>query len=275
MSKLINNILIPLTENNLNLHVINQVSYLLIGNNATIFLLYTASTPVNFWRRIFYSRKRTSQWRKEFALFIDFKNQVQLQLGLKVRFRINWGNYKKSILNYAQLIHAHTIILKDDTTDAKWFRLKESPTAYLIRKCSCQIITLFNDNKHISNWKNVVLPVTSFIPQIGIQTIINAAKAFNIKIHLIGTDQSTKGFYFLTETLKIFKSTGNIKVECQYLETKENTVKSFLHYCHLVNADAFLTSVQMLNALPKASTTSKIETLIPQLRNRQRPILQL
>lgn len=276
MTKPIDTILIPLTEDSLSLSIIKQISYLVLENDASVFLLYTASTPSNFWRRLFYSRKGNGKWRKEFALFIAFKKQAELELGITINFRVNWGNHKKSVLDYASFIHADTIVLKDDAKDDKWYYVNESPVAYILRKSTCQIITLFTNNDTINAWQNVVLPVTSFIPQARLQTIIKAARAFKIKIHLIGTDHTNSGFYFLTETLKILKSTGNIKVECQYLDAGNSDVNSFLRYCHLVHADALITSVEVKNA-NKKSIVNKIETMMLHFQHKQpaQPLLHM
>lgn len=238
--------------------------------------MYTASTPSNFWRKIFYYRKDNIKWRKEFAIFNAFKRRAEIELGSKISFKVNRGNQKKNVLNYANFINADTIVLKTEFKYSKWYFINEPPVAYLLRKSNCQTITLFTNNSSIYSWQNVVLPVSSFIPRTQLQIIIKAARSFKIKIHLIGTDHTNEGFYFLTETLKILKSTGNIKVECQYLNIMYNDVSGLFKYCDLVNADALITSERVKNEYKKYGL-AKFKDMLLHFRYPQpaKPLLQM
>lgn len=251
MKKIIENILVPVKLDSEHLAIVKQVAELAKEHESEIHLLYMAETAFAFgdpmmpWytmAKYFYSKSSEKK-----SLLMTWKRWVEKNYGIKVTVAVDWGSWQKGVLGYAERSSADLIILKEQPAIKKWFWFGKTPAEYVMSNSPCQVITLSAKNQTMMDWKQIVIPVTNFIPELRIKTIINIAKALKLKIHLITISpnehsKQSRGFYFLTETLKRLKPSANIQVECKCLSMERNPAYSFLKYSGKVGADVLMTS---------------------------------
>ena len=111
----------------------------------------------------------------------------------------------------------------------------------------CQVIIFFSNTESVNQWKNIVIPVVGFIPELRIKTIFRIVKNNHLKIHLVTLDDparehNAKQFPFIMDTLKILKSVGNIQVQCSCIKQSLNAEHSFVDYANSIHADALMIS---------------------------------
>ena len=178
--------------------------------------------------------------------------------------KMQFFNWKKILLAKAVSINANLIALNHNPVKT-WINLfLPTKNNYIIDKSPCQVITLITDGSSIAHWRNIVIPVTNFIPETRIKTIIEIVKSYNIKLHLIAFSTNTivshkSNFYYLTETLKILKASGNIQVECKCINPKQSHIKSILQYANEVKADAIITN-KKLSSTEQNQTTNPVQS---------------
>ena len=164
----------------------------------------------------------------------------------KVQVVVDWDQWKKGILKHAQALEADMIALKAASFSKRSIFGKQY-IEYLIEKSPCQVVGFLSDTTHVNQWKQVVMPITDFIPETRIQTIANIARMLQLKVHLVTiatheTENRSADFYFLTETLKRLKPLGNIQVACRCLKDNSSHTDSFLRYAQEVGADIIITN---------------------------------
>lgn len=256
MNYAVKTILVPVEITTNYLSFAKQAAELAKQHGAEIHLLHIADIGAcrlsNFpW---FVSPRVLSNLVKEKTSLLDtWERWIENDYSIKVTTTVDFGRKQKGILQYASKIKADLIALLQEPTKKKWFSLWPSPVEQIIKRSPCQVITFFSDKNSIAEWKQVVIPVTDFIPELRIRTIIDTAKIFKLKIHLVtiptgNLDNQRADFYFLTETLKRLKPAGNVQVECCCLETGNSPVASFLKYTKSVGADILMTNMKFVDS---------------------------
>lgn len=248
----IKTILIPIQFDAEHLSAVKQAAIFAQEHNAVIHLLVVnpASRAYNFSQspRSVPVKNIFDLGQEQAAMLATWKRWVEQYYCIKVIPVIETGNWKKVVLQYSDGIKADLLVLKNKPEKKKWFSFRKSPVEYLIAKSRCQVLTLYTDKKSIAEWKEVVIPITDFIPEQRIHAIIKLARAFKFKIHLIAMPSNAQytpsGFHFLAQTLKMLRPSENIQVECKYVERSLNPVHSFLEYTNLVHADALMTNMK-------------------------------
>lgn len=254
MNKLIANILVPIQLNEEYILVLKQAAELAREHNSIIHLLYVESVSYNFrtsWLpKVLNPGTLFTRLKEKSDLMNTWKRWLEQEYGLQATCTADWGNQEKMLLKYAAQFHADLIILKEQQFKKHWFSsMKAFPTESMINKSNCQVIMFFSKKNTIAEWKQVVIPVTGFIPLARIHTIVKSAKIFNIKIHLIALSgnrslKSNSGFHFLTESLKFLKHYHNIQVECKYVKNSFNPLREYIKYAKRVGADALMTNTR-------------------------------
>ncbi len=242
-------ILVPVLLDDEYLAVARQAAEFAGHQHAGIHLLHIEPREP-FLQRIFYNKRSRQRLYKKtnqkIALLNTWKTILESQTGTPVTFDVDWGDPARMYLHYAKTQQTDMIIIKEDIRVPKWHNLKKSVTAYIISHFSGQVITLKPGNHRIADWRQVIITVTDFIPEIRIEAMVTIARQFGLKIHLVSsTYESVKHnpteFYFLTETLKRFKAAGNISVECTCLPVSGNRTERYLSYCRGIGADVLMT----------------------------------
>ena len=247
----INTILVPVLLDNEHLSIVKQAGELAQEHIATIHLLLVPEITSNrrrpFIFRLLGLLSSPDISDEEALLFANWKQYLNVNYGVEVKGALNWGNWKKGVIKYAKNIRADLIVLKEQPSSRRFLTMGRSPVEFIIAHSPCQVLTIFSKGECLAGWRQIVIPVTSFVPEKRIRTIIKLAKVFNFKIHLIAIPghegrKTTPSFYFLTETLKLLKNAGNIQVECAYLKSNGNPAFDFLNYTKIHASDALLTN---------------------------------
>lgn len=251
MTNLIKNILVPVQLNTDYISVLKQAAELARENNSIIHLLYIEPVVNHFLNpglsRISATRNLYRRLKEKMALMSTWKRWLEHDYNIKVNCIVDWGNWKKRVINYASTSTADLIIIKYHPSSGHFFNLFVSPVEYVIKKSNCQVITILSEKDTLSNWVHIVIPITNYIPYLRILTIIRSAKVFNIKIHIIAlaVNENAKrevAFHFLTETLKLLKPSGNIQVVCKYVNDFFNPINGYFKYANNIGADAIMTN---------------------------------
>lgn len=252
MNKIITNILVPIQLEEEYLSVLKIAAEFAREHQATIHLLYIEPVSYNFRdrcvRNLLNPRHLYVQLKEKSVLMTTWKRYVEQEYGVQATCTADWGKRKKTILKYRLLFDADLVILKEQQIKTRWYnKLTASLNELIIKKSNCQVLTVFSEKNSLTEWTQIVIPVTNFIPHARILTIIKSVKAFHIKIHLIALPgnefvESKSGFHFLTESLKFLKPYNNIQVECKYVNSNFNSLVEFIRYTKKVGADALLTN---------------------------------
>ncbi len=262
----VNTILVPVLIDTEYLSIVKQAAELAKEHKATLHILLM---PENLGRypllKSWLRRKDISSISEEKGtLLATWSRYFELIYGIEVKCGLNWGGIKKGVLKYASNIQADLIILKYQTIKQRWLFFGKTATEYIIQNSRCQVMTIFSGTETVSEWKKIIIPVTSFIPETRVRTIIKIAKTFNLKIQLlaiaeIGEKTDASNFYFLTETLKLLKNAGNIQVECTCLQSGFNGGNNFLNYAKCHQGDVLMTNKLNSNPAVLYSTDSREE----------------
>lgn len=251
MKTSIQDILVPVKFDAEHLSVVKQAAELAKEHNARLHLLHINDTSFAFGTtllpRFTMARCYYTVTREKTALLNTWKRWLEQHYELQVTTTVEWGIWKNLVMDYAKENDTDLIILKEQTITKRWFRFWQTPLEEILENSPCQVITLFSEKDKMTEWKQVVIPVTDFVPELRIQTIINVAKACHLKIHLVTmttgeNDKRSNGFYFLTEALKRLKQSGNIQVECKYLPMQSNPAFGYLSYANSIEADVLMTN---------------------------------
>jgi nucleotide-binding universal stress UspA family protein len=248
MEKLINRILMPVILDTEILPVIRQVAKLAENHHAELHLIYIGN-PDDYQPTLQWFQPKVTPLaltRQKMESLWAIKETICAEFDISVHTTVEWGKWRSILLSYAESINADLIILNESTTPKRKFRLLKSHLEYIIENSSCQVITLFQNESIVDKWKQVVIPITDFIPELRLQTIIETAISQKMTIHLVTInggelDKHTSDFYFLTETLKRLKPAANIQVECRCIANNFGPVDSFLHYARSIKADMLMT----------------------------------
>lgn len=187
---------------------------------------------------------------EKMSLLKSWKRWLEEEFPITIKTSLEWGSWKTSVLRYARQHAADMIVLKDPgIRKTAWYRFWRTPYEYILEKAPCQAVTMLQEKEDISQWKQVVIPVTKAIPEKRLQAILQAARNWRMKIHLVTLayreeDGRSSSFYFLTETLKRLKHGGLLQVECHCLPAAEHPAMVFLQYAESVKADALLTNLR-------------------------------
>ena len=255
MNTVIKNILVPVDMNAGYVTVIRQAGELAKQHSATIHLLHMAD--INACRRAnFPWLISASLFQKAVegrsAILQTWKRWLETEYRIRVTATVEFGGRKKGVVNMAKSIGADLIILQEPAFKKKWYAFWNTPVEYIIQESPCQVITFFSEKKTIAEWKNIVIPVTDFIPETRIRTIIDIARIFRYNIHLVTVSAGDlqgheQEYHFLTEALKRLKPSGSLQVECHVLQLSGSLISSFLKYAGSVKADILMTNMAVVD----------------------------
>ncbi|MES2331278.1 MAG: universal stress protein [Bacteroidota bacterium] len=248
MDKLIRRILMPVTLDISFISDLRQVAELAEIHGAELHLLYIGDPAVYQPHLWWFHPKVTPLGLTKEKLFLlqKLKEILSREFTINIHTNVEWGKWRSSLLNYAESIEADLIILNERTIPRKKITSLKSNLEYIIEKSPCQVITLFATQSNNEGWKQVVIPITDFIPEIRLQTILESAITLQMKVHLVTVtsgkvDKRSADFYYLTETLKRLKPAANLQVECRCLKNSYSPIDSFLKYARSVGADILMT----------------------------------
>ncbi|MBS4043258.1 MAG: universal stress protein [Chitinophagaceae bacterium] len=268
MNPIIKKILIPVEFDEEHLSIVMQTAEIAKKHNAALHLIHVQKPNIsNYINQIFNYKKQNSIYsitKNKTNLIHTWRRWIEKEFGIEVKVSVDWGNWKKIVLEKAFSINANLIALNHHQ-EKSWVNIfLPTRNNYIIDKSPCQVITFITEGNSISNWRNIVIPVTNFIPENRINTIIEIVKYYNIKLHLIAFSTNTivshkSNFYYLTETLKLLKASGNIQVECKCINPNSSNFKSILQYAKEVKADAIITN-KKLNISEQHQTTNSVKS---------------
>lgn len=243
-------ILVPVNITGSYLSVARQAAELARLHGAAVHLLHVADRQT--------CRQKYFPWLVSPALFADavrektamletWKRWLERDYTVSVSTTVSWGSPGKAILRHARQVGADMIALSESHEENAPRRRVSAE--YIVNRSPCQVITIFSSKDSLFEWKEIVLPVTDFIPELRIRTIMDIARVLTLKVHLVTTTTSDFGkrsteFYYLTETLKRLKQATHIQVECSCLRRGFSGQAGFLEYARSVNADLLMTNLQ-------------------------------
>jgi nucleotide-binding universal stress UspA family protein len=248
MEKLIGRILMPVTLDATSIPAIRQVAELANSHGAELHLLYIGDPavyqPYLWW---FHPKVAPLELTKEkLSLLQILKEIICREFAIPVHTSIEWGKWRSVLLTHAESIKADLIVLIEAAIPPKKITSLKSNLEFIIEKSHCQVITLFTPQTQRAGWKLVVIPITDYVPEMRLQTILETAISQQMKVHLVTVTSGEPGkrsadFYYLTETLKRLKPAANLQVECHCLKNNYSAVDSFLRYARSVGADLLMT----------------------------------
>lgn len=248
MEKLVRRILMPVTLDAEFLPAIKQVAELAENHGAELHLLYVGD-PAVYKPQLWWFHPKViplGLTAEKKSLLQMLKEIICREHSISIHTAVEWGKWRTTVLSHATSIDADLIVLNETVVPKNKFPILKSNLAYIIERSPCQVITLFAAKTPAETWKQVVIPITDFIPEIRLRTIMETAISQKMKIHLItvGSDESSQrstDFYFLTETLKRLKLAAHLQVECKCLDNNYSPLESFLSYTRSVGADLLMT----------------------------------
>jgi nucleotide-binding universal stress UspA family protein len=244
-------ILLPVNLDEASLAMAKQVAELAKDHGAAMLLLHVVDTEPLLGKQAFSSFFCTDSFianiNHKNALLKTWQRSLQVLYGIHISIEVCYGNWVSSILSVATEKKADLIALTRPPARRWLAGFRRNPVETVMRRSPCQVMTLFSVAPSTSEWKNIVIPVIGFIPEIRIKTIYHIARNSQVKIHLVTLDNTGAGrnnpeFSFIMDTLKILKSAGNIQVECSCIKRSANPEHSFVEYADRVHADVLLTS---------------------------------
>jgi nucleotide-binding universal stress UspA family protein len=237
-------ILLTVNLDDASLAMAKQVAELAKDHGAALLLLHVADTAFSGF---FCTESFIAKINHKNALLKTWQRSLQVVYGIQVSIEVCYGNRATCILSAAREKNADLVALTRPPARKWWAGFKRDPVETVMRRSPCQVMTLFSEAPSTSEWKNIVIPVIGFIPEIRIKTIYRIARNSQVKIHLVtldntGAGQSSPEFSFIMDTLKILKSAGNIQVECSCIKRSANPEQSFVQYADKIQADVLMTS---------------------------------
>lgn len=248
MEKLVRRILMPVILDAEFLPVIKQVAALVESHNAELHLLYVGD-PAVYKPQLWWFHPKViplGLTSEKMALLQMLKEIICREHDISVVTAVEWGKWRTTVLNHAVSIGADLLVLNETAVPKTRFPALKSNLEYILEKSHCQVITLFAAKAPRDAWKQVVIPITDFVPELRLRTIMDTAISQKMKIHLVtvGSGETSKrstDFYFLTETLKRLKIASHLQVECKCLDHNYSPLDSFLSYARSVGADLLMT----------------------------------
>jgi nucleotide-binding universal stress UspA family protein len=248
MEKLIRRIVMPVILDAGFLPVLRRVAELAEKHHAELHLLYIGD-PYATESYLWWLKPRVTHLSlifEKMELLRNLRDIICREYTVRVQVAVKWGKWRNVLLNYAAANDSDLIVLNELAIPRKKTLFTRSHLEYIIEKSPCQVITLFFNQSAAKEWKQVVIPITDFIPELRLQTIMETAISQRMKIHLVTVNggevsKYSNDFYFLTETLKRLKPAGNIQVECRCLKNNFGPVDSFLQYARSIKADMLMT----------------------------------
>lgn len=252
MKNIIHRIIVPVNLDKAHLSIARQAAELAAEHGAVIDLVHVMKIPFLFSHSMFPQANFISTVTladQHKTILNTWKRWLEKEYKIRVLINVQWGNWKKIITGYAKKTEADVIALMQPMERSWLDNIIKNPVEYVIEKSKCQVITFFSEKEHISDWKNIVIPVTDFIPEQRIKTILEIARAYKIKLHLVTLGDPNPavqgpGFPFVTGALKLLKSMGNVQVECCCIQKTSGRVNCYMDYAKLVNADVLMTRVK-------------------------------
>jgi nucleotide-binding universal stress UspA family protein len=180
------------------------------------------------------------------ALLHTWKQTLEEQYGIPVTVTVDWGKPVRTLTRHLREQGTDLLLLKQAPA-AKGRGFSGYTLRQVIDQSPCQVMTLLSDAHSLCEWKQVVLPVSGYIPEARINALLGIAGKLPLKVHLLSmrdgdTRETDPDFYFITETLKRIKTHGHIQVECRHLHGTDR-IQSFLQYAGKVGADLLMTNM--------------------------------
>lgn len=248
---IVKKILVPVQLDACSLTLARQAAELARVHDAELLLLHVADIKECPYRFLsFFTRKGAETYhrltREKNDLLNTWKRWLEKEYHVKTQVQVEWGRRGRMILETAAAAEADMIAVSGESFRKPDFFGRHF-LEYLIEKSPCQVISFLSGASAMDQWKQVVIPVTDFIPETRIHTIAEIARTYHLKIHLVAIASNHQGqhsndFYFLTETLKKLKHVGNIQVTCKCLKEQGKEAIHFLKYAKEVGADILMTS---------------------------------
>lgn len=251
MQSVIKHILAPVQTDTASLWLARQAAELASAHGASLHLLHVASLRecsghfINWFS--FAGAQSFHRLTMEKTRILDtWKHSLEKDFHIPVSAKVSWGSKPQQILNEALEVGADVVAISEHGADKQRF-LSRPALSNIIEHCRCQVITVLSGSRDISGWKQVVMPVSSYVPEARIQAIARIAGQVPMKIHLVTATQADSQaresqFYFITETIKRLKPAGNIQVQCGSVGINGNSARAFLKYAKQIGADLLITN---------------------------------
>lgn len=244
-------IIVPVNLDKASLAIVRQAAELARDHGAVVHLLHIIDTQVRTGYVAFADFLRPasllSLTNRKSAMLQTWQSSLQVIYGVTITTEVVCGKWENCILDCAREKKADLIAVSKPV-QKKWKGFfRTDPVEKIIQNSPCQVITFFSNTESIEQWKNIVIPVVGFVPELRIKTIFRIARNSHVKIHLITLapirkEGSLTQFPFIIDTLKMLKSTGNIQVQCSCIKAGVNAEHDFVVYANSIQADVLITS---------------------------------
>ncbi|MEO7531143.1 MAG: universal stress protein [Sediminibacterium sp.] len=251
---IIKTILVPVNLDDSSLVIAKQAAELAKDHGAILHLLHPidSQTLTGYYTFTNFLRPASfvSLTNQKNNLLQTWQRSLKIMYGISITTEVAYGKWGKCILDCANEKKVDLIALAKPVQKKWWGMFLADPVERIMQDSPCQVITFFSNTESVNQWKNIVIPVAGFIPELRIKTIFRIAKNSQIKIHLVtldnsGRERNAPQFPFIMDTLKMLKSVGNIQVQCSCIKPGLNAEHSFVDYANSIHADALMTGKKM------------------------------
>ncbi|MEO8171520.1 MAG: universal stress protein [Sediminibacterium sp.] len=248
---IVKKILVPVNFDDASLAIAKQAAELAKDHDAVLHLLHVIDreTMSGYYPFTNFTRRAScvSLANQRNGLLQTWQRSMQILYDIRIETSIGYEKWEKSVLAATTETEADLVVLPKPGKQGWKSFFYGDPIESVIQKSTCQVVTFFSESSSIHEWKNIVIPVQGFIPELRIKTIFRIARKNRIKIHLITLNQPVKDFAtpqfpFIVDTLKMLKSAGNIQIQCSCIKRNKNAEHSFIEYANSVHADALMTN---------------------------------
>lgn len=251
MNRTIQKIAAPVDFDNVSLAFARQAAEFAQQHQASLSLIHVASFSECRGRFLkWFSYKGVQQLHtltdEKTRLLHTWKRRFEQDYGITVRCKVEWGNTAGKITQYLREENFDLLLLHADASVTT--RLQQPGlVTRLISESSCQVMTMLSGVVSLNQWKQVVLPVSGYVPEARLQAIVKVAEQLKLKIHLLNMTETdplndAPDFHYITETLKRIKAYGEIPVECKQVSGADR-IKMMFNYSKKAGADLLMTNL--------------------------------
>ena len=238
MYRLFNNILIPVDLRRDTLPMVEKALIIATRFDSNVHLLYVMKKSIwplqNFPKQIAHKKKQLNELKEKYS--------PSIAKGFLLHTQVTEGDLENSVADYAAISHIDLILAQKRTSFIPGFPAGLNINR-LASKTNAAVLSLL-PTPSFRGIKNIVLPVSGYLPLRRIMLATYLAKNFHSAIHLIGLTGSAvltdaKCHAYLEKAYQLLRENTNLPIKCKTI-IGENIADTTLEYAKRVEASLIL-----------------------------------